>query len=76
VAAPHDMHDVKDGGGVSVEPVPVALSIAAAISEKGESGPGDGEDPLSRVTRLSASLRESVLDMRSHRRGCNSEAAS
>jgi DNA-binding CsgD family transcriptional regulator len=65
VAAPHD---VKDGGGASVEPVPVALSIAAVISEKGESVPGDGEDPLSRVTWLSASQRESVLDMRSHRR--------
>jgi DNA-binding NarL/FixJ family response regulator len=65
VASPNDL---KEGGGVAVELPPVTRSIAAAIPEKGASAPADGEDSVSRAARLSASLRNGVLDMRAHRR--------
>jgi len=64
VASPNDL---KEGGGVAVEPPPAALSIAAAIPETGASAPAAGEDTLSRAARRRPSLREDVLDMRSHR---------
>jgi DNA-binding NarL/FixJ family response regulator len=57
--------DMKEDGYAPLEPA--TLSIAVGIPPKGES-PKDGEDPVSRVARLRASLRESVLDIRSHRR--------